>query len=291
MTEIAHKISKGISLIDELVNDNDTNHYDLFLQVGLDGLSYCIVDSRNSKYIALESFTFQNVYNYSVVCENLKVIVEKHPVLSKSFKKVQAALVHNKSTLIPNPLFDSANKMDYIKFNYSVEEEDVISIDSLKNIDAKNLFVVPSCLETTLGELFPSLTIIHHSTSLLENLVANYKNQNDKKIFVHVQLSHFEIIVLEGKHLILYNSFRHQTSEDFVYYLLFVCEQLKLNPENMDLILIGEVERNSAIYTILQKYVRHIKFDARNDNFEYSYKFNNIPRHFYYNLFSQYLCV
>ena len=62
----------------------------------------------------------------------------------------------------------------------------------------------------------------------------------------------------------------------------------KLKPNE---ILIGEIERNSALYELLHKYIRHIYFGERSDNFEYSYKFATLPKHFYYNLLSQYLCA
>ena len=99
------------------------------------------------------------------------------------------------------------------------------------------------------------------------------------------------MIVLEEKKLIFANIFSYQTSEDFLYFTLFVCEQLKLNPENLDLLLLGEVEKNSAIYSILTKYVRNIKFGKRPEMFDYSYVFDGIASHFYFNLFSQALCV
>ena len=291
MVEKANKISKGISCIDETLNASDSQHCLLFLQAGLDGFAFCVVDGRNNKYMGLETYTFQNTYNYQALCENIKTIIAENKYLLHEFKKVQLALVNNKSTLIPVPIFEPGHKQDYIKFNYELNQDERIETDNLKNLDVINLYALPLCLEETMKKLFVNIEFIHHSTSLLENLLLNYKNQNDKKVFVHIQLSHFEITVLEGKNLIFYNSFRHQTSEDFLYYLLFVCEQLKLNPETLQLILIGEVDRNSAIYNILQKYVRHIKFAARNDNFEYSYKFNEIPKHFYYNLCGQYLCA
>ena len=289
--KVANKISKGISLVDESLDAQRVNDYQLLLQVGFDGLACSMVDIKKNKFLALETYTFQNSYNYQFLCENINDIVGKHPFLAKTFNNVQASVVNNKSTLIPNPLFEEDSKMDYVKFNFSLENDENIAVDNLKNLEAKNLFALSHSLENTLKKLYPSIKIIHHSTALLENLILNFKNQPDKKIIAHIQFSHFEIIVLEGKNLLFYNSFRHQTSEDFIYYLLFVYEQLKLNPETMELMLLGEVERNSAIYSILQKYIRHIKFHSRNDNFEYSYKLNSLPKHFYYNLFSQYLCV
>ena len=112
-----------------------------------------------------------------------------------------------------------------------------------------------------------------------------------KTLFVHVQSSQFEIIVLEGGKLLFYNAFEYQTTEDFIYYTLFVCEQLKLNPEEIPMILLGEVERKSALYDIVNKYIRNVTFGKRPVEIEYSYKLQELQDHFYYNLFSQYLCV
>lgn len=291
MTEIKIKILSGISFIDEAFDSTLTGNYHLSIQLGLDGFCFCILDTKTNKYLVLETYSFQGAYSCSLLCEGIEVLVNQNKILKNNFKSVSAALVNNKFTLVPNPLFEAENKNTYLGFSHSLEEDEDVIVESLKNLDVKILFALPHCLKNTLKVFFSNLSIHNYSSSLLEGLLLHYKNQSTKKVFVHVQISHFEIVVLDGKNLIFYNSFNHQTSEDFIYYLLFVCEQLKLNPENLELILLGEVERNSAIYSILHKYIRHIKFGERNESFEYSYKLNDLPKHFYYNLFSQYLCV
>ena len=50
---------------------------------------------------------------------------------------------------------------------------------------------------------------------------------------------HFEIIVIANKKLQLYNTFQFTSKEDFIYYVLFTAEQLKLNPEKFELLLLG----------------------------------------------------
>ncbi|MEA3399321.1 MAG: DUF3822 family protein, partial [Patescibacteria group bacterium] len=40
------------------------------------------------------------------------------------------------------------------------------------------------------------------------------------------------------------------------YFLLFVLEQLKLNPEEIELIFIGAIEKSSNLYEIIFKYIR-----------------------------------
>ena len=123
---------------------------------------------------------------------------------------------------------------------------------------------------------------------MIDTLVLQNKNQTGKKLFVHVQPSHFEAVTIDGKQLLFYNTFNYHSAEDFVYYLLFVCEQLQLNPETIDVILLGEIERNSTIYTLTQKYIRKIKFGERNDGAQYSYQLQTLPVHYYFTLFNNY---
>jgi len=95
---------------------------------------------------------------------------------------------------------------------------------------------------------------------LIEKLVNQYKNFDDDFCFVNVTGSSFEIVVTKNKKLELYNCFDFKTKEDFIYYILFTAEQLNLNPEEFELILLGDIEKESELYTILYQYIRNIKF-------------------------------
>lgn len=291
MIESKSRISPALNLVDESLDAKLASSYHLSLVAGLDSLSACVLDTRRNKYLAINTWTFQGVYTWPALSEAFDSIVSKNKLLQSTFKSVSAAVVNNRSTLVPNALFDAGSKEKYLSFNHSTEAGEAIMADDLKSIEAKNVYAMSSALEKTLRAQYGNVKMLHHSTTLLESLMLQYKLQNARKVIVHVQLSHFEVVVLEGKNLLLYNSFAHQTSEDFIYYLLFVCEQMKLNPEQLELVLLGEIERNSAIYTILHKYIRNIRFGERTDSFEYSYKLDEIPKHFYYNLFNQYLCI
>jgi len=289
MTETKTNIFKGLSLIDETFDAKQLPNYRLLLQLGLDGLCCCVLDSARNKFVAFENYTFQEIYDYESLCDNLQSFIKDDNLFSRCvrIKNVELIWVNGKSTFIPNALFDEGNKENYLKFNHTLEKDEAVAIDTLKIIDARNLYTLPSCVDKTLKSIFKTISIHHYSSSLVESLLGRNKNEKGKKIFVHVQVDHLEVIVSEGKNLIFYNTFKYQSSEDFIYYVLFVAEQLKLNPEDMELILMGEVEKDSAIYLMLYKYVRNIKFGERPDGFEYSYKFDSLPKHFYYNLFSQ----
>jgi len=283
MTETQSKISRALSLADETFDAKQASGYTLNILLNPDSFSFCIC---GKKQLVMESFTFQNVHNYSMLAGVIERVVKESAFLGLAFGRVNVAMSNNKSTLVPEALFDASDKDNLLRFNHTLEGDEYTAVDSLKNLEAKNLFALPLCIETVMKKLFKNVSLHHHSSALIEGLLAANKNKPGKRMIVHVGFSQFDVIVLEGRSLLFYNSFRHQTSEDFIYYLLFVCEQLKLNPETIETVLLGEVEKSSTIYDIVYKYIRHVKFGGRPEGIEYSYKLNELPNHFYYNLFS-----
>jgi hypothetical protein len=289
MNATARKISPSLTLIDETAEIKRGQDHILHLLAGPGSFSFALLNQAQNKYVALEAYNLQNVFSSEVLAQTLGGIIESHAFLKGNFASVRFAYDSFRSTLVPEALFDAANIRSYIEFNHPPENEDLVLSDTLKNLDIRNIFLMPGALKKMLEGYYPKIQISHHSSALLESLVVQFKNESKPKLVLHISLTHFEIILIEGKHLRFYNTFRHQTTEDFIYYLLFVCEQLKLNPETLELVLIGEVEKSSAIYSILQKYVRNIRFGERPDSFQYSQPLNTIPKHFYTNLFSQQL--
>ena len=105
---------------------------------------------------------------------------------------------------------------------------------------------------------FGAFNYKHSSSILVDKLLDLSKNNDDKKMYVHKSVAHFEIVVVQNQQLLLFNSFDYNTPEDFIYYILFAAEQLGLNPENFNLELIGGINKNDAFYDIVYKYVRNI---------------------------------
>jgi hypothetical protein len=291
LSAIKNKISSGISLLDETYDPATLSDCHLSIELSKDGIAAAVLDLNRNKYIALKTYNFQGSTDLRSASQKILNILDIEKLFKEEYKSISLALNTPKSTIVPNPLFDPEKKTELLSFNHSIEEDESVKVDDLKTLEAKNIYSVPALILEVLKKFQNKAKLIHHSTVLIEDILRLNKNKDGKKIFVHVQPSHFEIIITGDKKLIFYNSFQYQTSEDFIYYLLFACEQLKFNPENLELILIGQIERNSAIYSLLYKYIRNIKFGSKSESFEYSYKLKDLPDHFFYSLFSQCHCV
>jgi hypothetical protein len=281
-----HKFIRIDSLVDEAFDTTRTRDFKLVLQVSTDGVLVTVNEKAHNKYIAFERFSFQHIYRFDDVCAMLEDLIKQSAVLKYPYYTVDCLLVNSLSTLVPSGVFEEERKKTYLKFNTFLEGDELILTDHLKTLDAKNIFALPLCLKGKLDFAFSTINYHHFSSVLIEALLTKYKNQASQKLIVHIQPSHFQVVVLDGKQLLFYNMFNHHSTEDFIYYLLFVCEQLHLNPEKIDMRLLGEVERNSALHLIAQKYIRNITFEERTDQADYSYQLQALPKHSYFTLFN-----
>ena len=160
-----------------------------------------------------------------------------------------------------------------------------------KTLESTTYTVFPGQLQNDFRIAFPGAKLCHVSSVLLESLYVNYKNLiGAGKIFLNVREEAFDLVIFQGKQLSYFNSFPFKTPDDLVYYVIFVTEQLNLNPEDTPVVLIGDTDKKSGIYDLLYRYIRNVDFAGRNETFNYSYVLNDLPPHQFYTLFNSQQC-
>ncbi|HNR20699.1 MAG TPA: DUF3822 family protein [Bacteroidia bacterium] len=284
-------LAPWISVEDESLNV--TNEYDLYLLTGNDTIQFAILDNDRTKFVALHDYNLLSLKSDDIAEKVMSVILndELLSTYKKSFRKVFISYSSSKNTLIPNAFYNDAEKKNLLSFNFNTYENEIAYNDKVRQIDAQLLYNVDKRTADFLNGFF-SNTLHHNATnSLIEGIILQHKNNSETLITVNVSHTSFDLIITEGKKLIYYNSFTYQSTEDFMYYILFACEQMQLNPESAVFYFSGMIEKNSALYLLAQKYIRNIRFTQRPDFCEYSYRFNEVPSHYHYRLYNQYLCA
>ena len=274
-----------LSFRDSAFDPNAAERYCLALQVDRERLDLTVLDNLTNDFLAFESWYFKKAVTDAQMAEQIERLLTDHEWLSNGFKRVDAIVTSEKFTFVPAALFDSSATNEYLTFNASISESDVVRNDVLRQADARNVYAIDNKLERVLMKISPSIRMRHHLSPLTEKVLAGSKNQNEKRIHAHIRQGQFDVIASENGKLLLANVYTYQSPEDFIYFLLFAAEQLKLNPEKFELEISGEVEEKSAIAAIANKYVRNVKFADR-QNGRYSEGFSQFPKHYHYNLFA-----
>ena len=280
MPEVKTAAPSVIDLVDESFDLKKSNTCHLSILVTENSTSYAILDTNTNKYLVLKQIPFIKEDDILTSFRELGVT---------SFRSVTCAVSHNKFALIPSALFDDENKESLLGFNHPMSSEEKIHSDTVRSLDAKNLFSLSRTLESTVRKQFPNVHFIHNSTPFIEGLLVQNKNNSGKKVFADFASDHFTVAILDGRELLFSNAFSYKTAEDIAYYMLFVYEQLHLNPEVVELILSGAIEKTAKEHSLLYNYIHHVKFAVRPDGFQYSYKFHDIQGHNFFSLFNQYL--
>jgi hypothetical protein len=284
------RIKKILKNYDEAFKKAGTSDYKITLTFSTDGLSFCCFDTITHKYLSIESVGFKSSPE-QVNLELVEEFLNENDWLKNKFESFRLLYETTKSTLIPAPLFEQGDQDYYASLNFKISDSDIILFDKLSHLDAYNLYPIPSKIKNKLLLLFSGCVLSSHSSCFIETLLIMFKHLSDeKRIFVNVRTSYLDIVILEGKNLRFFNSFYFKTNEDFIYYVLFVMEQLNINPKKVELFFSGLINKNSRLFEMAYKYVAQIHFLSLPESFTYSYIFNDIPGHHYFNLLSAGLC-
>ena len=116
-------------------------------------------------------------------------------------------------------------------------------------------------------DTFGTFDYKHSSTILIETLLQIAPENDSTTLYINVNGTSFEIIGIKDKSLIFYNTFDYTTKEDFIYYILFTIEQLKLNTETIKTVLSGTINSEDEFFGIIYKYIRFVEFIKPNYNY------------------------
>ncbi|WP_040279013.1 DUF3822 family protein [Psychroserpens damuponensis] len=241
----------------------------LSIQIRLSGLSFCILNRTSNVIEFIKHVLLEKKATPYELLNDLKNTIASHTEFQQPFDSVTCIYQNELSCLVPNELFDENNMADYLKFNAKILKTDFISFDHLVAAKSANVYVPLININNYIFETFGSFDYKHASSIMIETFLQQALQSSETTFCINVNDATFEIICTENKRLLFYNTFEYATKEDFIYYVLFTIEQLKLNPETIKISLTGNIKVDDSLYTILYKYIRFVEFLQPNYNFDF----------------------
>lgn len=255
----------------------------LSIEVRENQLLTALLDKHANKYIAWALFPLTEKE------ATLNTIFED-TLFSEPFISTSAVLTKNSALLVPALYFKKESVKDYLSTQQLNKPDEIACYDYIKNLDSYNLYTADKSIEA-IRKKYPNVTFRHHSSIFIEDILIENKGHKDDKIHVAVFNNCMDVIVLQSGKLILSNRFYYQNSSDFMYYLLWIYEQMGMSTETIPCMFYGEIEKSSEIFKLASKYVKHISLGQRNEQSAYAVSLNSLSGHKYRSLFTQYLCI
>ena len=277
----------SLELFDETLDINSTENYVLSVQAGINGFSFCILDTLRNKFVLIRHFEPDENKYFNI--EKLNEIITNDDFLTKKYKQIHIITPSPKFTLVPAPLYDPGKKDEYFTFNHLTDNNSIILSNNIPESDTFVIFSLTKSVNDLLTSSFPGVQYFHHIKPLLRHITYPGKNLSGKYIHVHIEREFFNLIVFDQNDLILCNSFNHRNISDILYYVLNVFKRLDIKQEET-IYFSGQTEKYDDLTSNFSIYIRDIKFAEPTGNFSFSYVFNELELHRFLNLFTVINC-
>ncbi|MGQ8338298.1 DUF3822 family protein [Sunxiuqinia sp. A32] len=276
-----------LSLVDETFDLNFISEYHLSIQLSLDGLSFCILDGIQKKYVSLVHHPIlSNTPELSV--KRLKEIFKEEDFLKPYYKSTRIIYSSQNSTMVPPPYINDSQKKQILEINFGKTKNEKILETTLSPYYDVLLYGIPNSLSNFLEEKYSDIPIEHECRPFLWSIL-NQGNPSDQ-LAVLIHEKYCWIIYLNDNKLKFINSFAVQNDDDVLFYALNVATELNIDPEVTPIMMDGLCSKKSAIYHRFRQYIKHIKLVDASKDLQYSYLFNQLPDSRFNCLLNSYPC-
>ena len=243
----------------------------LKLAIGPKFIRYFI--QKGNTIVFYGDYALQSVSGDADIAEQLSNILSKDAFLSKSFSSVKICWSTD-FEIIPAVFFDENEMADDTAYNPIMAGE------------ANFIFEVPKLINDVLKGKFSQMTQHHSGAAMIEQLRKEGLAKADK-LFINIQAENVEIAYFDDRGALrIYNRYEYKAYQDYIYFVLLVADEMKIDREEVKAMLMGEVNQDSQLYETTYRYFRNIAFVNQPDDIYFSRAFEDYPKHYNYPLYN-----
>jgi len=236
----------------KLTADNSEN-YKVSIRLIPDGLSFWGYIPAVKDSFFIETFSFDHDISS---LESIKNIFFTHPCFSYVFQSFDVISVSGKYTLASDHVFIEKEKERLFFFCHPKDNSLKVLVQPIMALNASILFGIDQEIYAFLLRSLINPRFIYSLSSLL---VAWQK----KSLLVFPKLMHvvlnkntIDVFCVEHGVLLFVNSYNFDSSNDIVYYLMYICKQIGFNQLDDYLTISGKKDFCTDILRIINRYIK-----------------------------------
>jgi len=240
------------------VNADIKNYLDtlnISIQVSLDGFSFCIYSTEDKNIHAVRHYRFVQAILQEDIFNITDEILYKDDLLRLSFKKVRVIYTGRKSTLVPDEFFKNENLKSILEFNQPIDELDEIYYNTISGCQSKLVFTVPHYFTNIITDKFSNAGFYNQATPLLNYILSDEEKLQKDQVIVQLNRDFFDLIIVREGRLKLYNTFLFVNATDLVYFILYVCKQIKIDLKTSPIYILGGLEAHESLMQEITPYL------------------------------------
>lgn len=243
MESVFHDIKYKVS------TDNSYQHrLSILLQQG--GFSYNIFHYQSKRLAEIGEYKseFQNISLADIA---------SNPIFDCQFLDVNILVHTSKFQLVPSELNETDISKKSLEFTNKISEAEEIYFGNINN-DIAYTAAIPKSVVSTCMQKWEKPNIQCSNVAWLKLLSLDSLNKDNKRFFVNLNSKTLEIAFFQQNQIFYYNTFKYTTSEDVLYYLLFVLELMGYSPQDEELILTGKHTDDNDFINLFKTYFKEV---------------------------------
>lgn len=293
LSEIVIKYNPIHIVKDENFDVESIAQYNLYLTVDLYTFTLGVIDTQDHRCLQIESYLFENITDTNDYLEQLSGLFEDHHFLKVQFwNKVIVTLKNSCFSLVPKSFFNPLEAVEYLTTNcpFDSNYEKVFHQESNGVI---GVFSCQSVISNWLDKTYANSNVqyTHHSMCLLECIMSEFSLENQKSLYIHIDLTQVTIILTSKEKLDYCNVLEFQTLEELLNLILYVANELGLDTESVETVVWLNSESDLESIDMLKEYFNNLFLGTRPYSLNFGFPFDEIEDYQFFDLLSVHYCA
>lgn len=225
----------------------------LAIRVGSGSLSFSAVDRSEAGGVVYEPYRARSGVSMAA---NLRDALQECQLPQKRWNKALLA-VDTPVLMVPTNEFDESKKHLFYTHTITGMEAHSIEHTVLPSINAVALFAVNKDLKLVVEDNFGDVKFAHVCSPVWNCFYKRNFTSRNNKLYCYLHDKNIDVFCFRQNRFKFTNSFSAAHTQDAVYFILYVWQQLAFNPQKDEIFIAGQPEELKAIVKELQVFTPH----------------------------------
>jgi len=237
-----------------MMEENRNVRQQLTIRVGRGTLSFAMPDN-NGQDILFEPYVVKSGVSMAA---NMRDAFKQSDLLQQPLPTRCRILTDSDVLMVPVEMFseDTMEEMHHHAFPHG--EQDVILYNVLPDLNAVAVLSVNRDLRTVVDDHFHSVRFIAALSPVWRHLHQRSFTGTRYKLYGYFHEKRLEVFSFQKNRFRFCNSFDAARSHDALYFLLYVWNQLQLQPEFDELHIVGDIPDEEWLLQELRRYLQKV---------------------------------
>ncbi len=283
-----------IDILEPDFSHRECTKYKLLMLLGKGSLSFFVL-SPLGRLMALKEITLQlqestdtNWYGY---LQEVRTILMAEKILHLPYKETIIGIALEPPMLAPGTNHHENDLLSAYHLTLAQKMNSSVMLTEDIDLNLSYLFNINNELNTILKSFFPNSQIVHGASGLIRYYMLLSNKTKNNLVSFNISPPSLSITVMHLGRLKFHNEYKIADANDLVYYIMLVNNKLLLKPNSTTYFVSGRIDLNTTYMQQLQRYIKDVQHPDLQEIITFSNQTLPWSKHYFFDLFSLYLCA